>query len=187
MIVYVPSVKVEGIKCLCYIKLLGTMQRYTKFSSSLKIHFSSCCDCLKTAVRLLLYYRYHPDGVRHRSILPGSCDNLNDVANHWERIKLSYEILHDPIRRKRYDRADVLSNPGMALRRAVGKAALDTVTTLGKGMFDIGASVVQHVVKTTTTVSVHQQQQQQQDSSLDGSISSDLEQRVSKDQIAETV
>jgi DnaJ-class molecular chaperone len=114
------------------------------------------------------------------------------VANHWERIKLSYEILHDPIRRKRYDRADVLSNPGMALRRAVGKAALDTVTTLGRGVFGIGASVVQHVVKTTTTtsVSVHQQQQQQQqqqNSSHDGSISSDLEQRVSKDQIVETV
>jgi DnaJ-class molecular chaperone len=126
--------------------------------------------------------------------LPGSCDNLQDVANHWERIKLSYEILQDPTRRKRYDRADVLSNPGLALRRAVGKAALDTVASLGKGMFGIGASVVQHVVNaktTTTSVSVQQQQQQQSSSSRDGSSSinsfSSNEQHVSKDQIVENV
>lgn len=37
--------------------------------------------------------RYHPDGARQRKYLPGKCSNMEDVREHWERIKLSYEIL----------------------------------------------------------------------------------------------
>lgn len=38
--------------------------------------------------------RYHPDGARHRKFLPGSCNNIEEVREQWERIKLAYEILY---------------------------------------------------------------------------------------------
>ena len=51
--------------------------------------------------------RYHPDAYRNgkgnNNILPGSCNNLDDVRDQWERIKLSYEILSNPKTRKRYE------------------------------------------------------------------------------------
>jgi DnaJ-domain-containing protein 1 len=38
--------------------------------------------------------RYHPDGARHRKLLPGSCNSIEEVRDQWERIKLAYEILY---------------------------------------------------------------------------------------------
>jgi DnaJ-class molecular chaperone len=91
--------------------------------------------------------RYHPDGYRHRSILPGSCNNIDDVRDQWERIKLSYEILSNPKTRKRYDRHEVLTNPSAAIQRAAMNAALDGVASFGRGVFGIGSMAVQAVVK----------------------------------------
>lgn len=62
--------------------------------------------------------KYHPDGLRHRSILPGSCNNEEEVMEEWERISLSYSILSDPTTRKRYDRSEAIADPGAALQRA---------------------------------------------------------------------
>ncbi len=37
----------------------------------------------------------HHDGVHFREIMPGKCDNLDDIQNEWGCIKLSYEVLSD--------------------------------------------------------------------------------------------
>lgn len=91
--------------------------------------------------------RYHPDSMRHRTILPGSCNSMEEVRTHWERIKLSYEILKDPQTRRKYDRHEALSDPGEALRRAAVDAAFQGVTNIGKGIFNIGASAFAAVGK----------------------------------------
>ena len=95
--------------------------------------------------------RYHPDGYRNgkgnNNILPGSCNNLDDVRDQWERIKLSYEILSNPKSRKRYDRHDVLSDPNAAMKRAMANAAFDGITNVGKGLFDIGSFAVHAIRK----------------------------------------
>lgn len=82
--------------------------------------------------------RYHPDTQRYKDMLPGSCNNLDDVRDEWERIKLSYEILRDPRTRKRYDRHEVLADPGAAVGRAVADAALGAV---GKGLAGVGSGI----------------------------------------------
>ena len=64
---------------------------------------------------------YHPDAIRHRDVLPGSCTSFEDAREEWERIKLAYEILSDRKTRLRYDRAEVISDPSAALKRAAGK------------------------------------------------------------------
>lgn len=94
--------------------------------------------------------RYHPDGYRNRrnnDILPGKCNSLEEVRDHWERIKLSYEILRDPKRRKRYDRHETLADPGAALKRAAVDAAIDGVKNLGGGIFSAGAFAFQKLAE----------------------------------------
>jgi DnaJ-class molecular chaperone len=90
--------------------------------------------------------RYHPDGARNRDLLPGSCNNLDDVRDQWERIKLSYEILSDKKMRMKYDREEALSDPGAAIKRAAVTAAVDGFVGLGKGIFDAGAFAVGKLV-----------------------------------------
>lgn len=95
--------------------------------------------------------RYHPDAYRNgkgnNNILPGSCNNLDDVRDQWERIKLSYEILSNPKTRKRYDRHDVLSDPNAAVQRAMMNAAFNGITNVGKGLLGIGSFAVQAMTK----------------------------------------
>ena len=118
--------------------------------------------------------RFHPDAMRRDGILPGRCNNLTEVRDEWERIKLAYEILGDPQRRKRYDRNEALADPGQAVQRAAVHAAFRGVTGMGKGMFDMGAFAVQSLTnqaraaaaKNKETGRSSQQQQQQQDSSV---------------------
>ena len=94
--------------------------------------------------------RYHPDGYRNQrnnDILPGKCNSMDEVRDHWERIKLSYEILRDPKLRKRYDRHETLADPGAALQRAVVNAAIDGVKNVGGGIFSAGAFAFQKLTK----------------------------------------
>ena len=97
--------------------------------------------------------RYHPDGMRHRDILPGNCNNLDEVRDTWERIKLSYEILKSPKLRKRYDRHEVLADPGAAMKRAAVDAAVSGIQGVGKsigqGIWGMGAFAVNHIKKTS--------------------------------------
>ena len=74
----------------------------------------------------------------HHVSLTVKSNNLDDVRDEWERIKLSYEILRDPRTRKRYDRHEVLADPGAAVGRAVADAALGVV---GKGIAGIGSGI----------------------------------------------
>jgi DnaJ-class molecular chaperone len=92
---------------------------------------------------IALSRRYHPDGYRHRKILPGSCNNLDEVRDQWERIKLAYEILSNPKTRKRYDRHEALADPGAAVQRAAVNAAFQGISGMGKGLLDMGAFAVQ--------------------------------------------
>lgn len=86
------------------------------------------------------------------------------------------------MRRKRYDRAEVLSDPGMALRRAAGRAAFEGAASFGKGIFGLGATFMQHVVAKTATTTVVEQQQDDSSSSFD---SKSEQQHVSTEQIAQ--
>lgn len=89
--------------------------------------------------------RYHPDGVRYKDILPGACNNLADVREHWEKIQLSYEILSEPKRRARYDRHTAIADPAAALQRAAVNAAWNGALGVGKGLLGVGAFAVQQV------------------------------------------
>jgi len=91
--------------------------------------------------------RYHPDSTRMRNsdILPGNCNNMDEVRDQWERIKLSYEILTDPKRRKKFDRHSMIADPGEAVKRAAIDAALSGVTGVGKGIFNMGVFAVRSI------------------------------------------
>lgn len=51
---------------------------------------------------------------------------------------MSYEILRNPKTRKRFDRHEVLADPGGAVTRAVTDAALGAV---GKGLAGVGSGL----------------------------------------------
>lgn len=91
--------------------------------------------------------RYHPDGFRHRKskILPGRCNNLEEVRDQWERIKLAYEILSNAKTRKRYDRHELFADPGAAVQRAAVNAAFQGLSGMGKGLLNMGAFAVQSI------------------------------------------
>ena len=89
---------------------------------------------------------YHPDAARHRDILPGSCNNEQEVRDQWERINWSYDLLSDPVRRRKFDRHDFLADPAKAMRRAAAKAAWAGVTTVGKGLWTVGSTAVSTAV-----------------------------------------
>jgi len=104
--------------------------------------------------------RYHPDAMRKDGILPGKCNNMDEVREQWERIKLSYEILSDPKRRKKFDRHEALADPGQAVQRAAVNAAFNGVASLGKGVFNIGTFAFKSIAKQNlnATANGHQQQ-----------------------------
>ena len=95
--------------------------------------------------------KYHPDTMRFRTILPGSCNSMDDVRDQWERIKLSYEILSRPKMRKRYDRKEFMADPAAAVQRAAVDAAVKGAVNVGKGLgqglFQVGAFAFQQLTK----------------------------------------
>lgn len=104
--------------------------------------------------------QYHPDAIRNlnepTSILPGACNNLQEVRDHWERINWSYALLQNPATRRKYDRHVAWADPAQALQRAAVAAAWDGVTSLGRGLWKVGTGAV------TTTLTTIQKQQQQE-------------------------
>lgn len=105
---------------------------------------------IKAAYRALSR-RYHPDMLINRDILPGACNNVEEVRDHWERVKLSYEILSHPVSRKRYDRHEMISDPGKAMQRAASQAALDAAFSVGKGVWVLGSSVIKGAAEAVAT------------------------------------
>jgi len=85
---------------------------------------------------------YHPDKARMSKILPGKCDNLDEVRDEWERIKLSYEILSNKKQRAAYDRNSALTDPSSAMGRAAMNFVGWGIKGLGKGVFEVGKGVV---------------------------------------------
>ena len=63
---------------------------------------------------------------------------MDDVRDEWERIKLSYEILIDNKTRRRYDRHEMLADPGAAMQRAALNAVGKSITGVGKGVLNMG-------------------------------------------------
>ena len=90
---------------------------------------------------------YHPDARRHKEILPGSCNDEMEVREHWERINWSYRLLSNPVRRRKYDRHEMLSDPGRALGRAAARAAWSGVVSAGKGLWNVGSKAVTTIVQ----------------------------------------
>jgi DnaJ-class molecular chaperone len=86
--------------------------------------------------------RYHPDGVRHKELLPGTCSNLDDVRSQWERIRMAYEILSDKDLRRKYDTREALSDPGAALTRATLSMVGKVFKGVGKGLLSVGGYAI---------------------------------------------
>mmetsp|Transcript_27964 Transcript_27964/g.39322 ORF Transcript_27964/g.39322 Transcript_27964/m.39322 type:complete len:219 (-) Transcript_27964:366-1022(-) len=104
--------------------------------------------------------RYHPDGARYREILPGSCNDHDDVREHWERIKLSYEILSDKKMRMKYDRHSTIADPGAAVGRAALSALGWGIAGVSKGLFKVGADAFDQMSKSGTETSKSQATEQ---------------------------
>ena len=110
----------------------------------LKVSRQADARAIKQAYRRMSRL-YHPDAARHRDILPGSCDNQDQVRDQWERINWSYDLLSDPSQRRKYDRHEALADPGRALRRAAAQAAWKGVTSVGKGLWNMGSMAVSKI------------------------------------------
>ena len=89
--------------------------------------------------------------MRHKDILPGSCNNMDEVRDEWERIKLSYEILKDKQTRKRFDRHEMIADPNAAMQRAAWNAMGQGIQGMGKGIFNIGAFAVEKLANKKDT------------------------------------
>jgi DnaJ-class molecular chaperone len=69
-------------------------------------------------------------------------NNEEEVREEWEKIQIAYNILIDSKTRKRYDRSEIIADPGAAMRRAAIDATLNGVTNIGKGLFSLGQKAV---------------------------------------------
>ena len=96
--------------------------------------------------------KYHPDGARHGSILPGRCNSMQDVEYQWERIKLSNEILSSKRLRCRYDRCEFFSDPGAVVQRAAANAVSNGLRQVGASIWNFGSFTVQHIVQDSIAV-----------------------------------
>jgi DnaJ-class molecular chaperone len=111
----------------------------------LKVSRKATRDEIRAAY-VTLSRRYHPDGFRQRThILPGACNNVDEVRDQWERIKLSYEILSNAKTRKNYDRREALADPAAAVHRAAVNAAVNGLTGMGKSLFHVGSLAVNSI------------------------------------------
>ena len=92
--------------------------------------------------------KYHPDrSDKYHYILPGSCNNEDEVREHWERVRLSYEILSDPKMRSRYNRHENLAHPGEALRRAALDVCSRSLQDIGISVLSFGTFCFDHLTK----------------------------------------
>lgn len=73
-------------------------------------------------------------------------NNHDDVQAEFDRIQISYNILSEKKTRMQYDRHEVIDDPAAAVQRAVMGAAVSGVVGIGKGIFHIGSSVLDHVI-----------------------------------------
>lgn len=100
---------------------------------------------------LRLSKKYHPDAVsqiiKNKGVLPGKCNSIEETRNEWERIKLSYEILSDRKTRLKYDRLDVVTDPGAALRRAALSTVAWGIMGVGKGILSMGGLIIEDTRK----------------------------------------
>lgn len=116
----------------------------------LKVPRTANAEEIKDAYRNLSR-RYHPDGMRqHREILPGGCNTVQEVREHWDRILLSYEILSNPKRRLRYDRNEALDGALADPSTAVQKVAFSALVALTKGLWTLFTFAVKQFAKSST-------------------------------------
>ena len=73
-------------------------------------------------------------------------NNPDDVKDEWERIQLSYNILSEHKTRIKYDRHEMIDDPGAAVQRAVFGAAATGLLGIGKGIFHLGSSALDHII-----------------------------------------
>lgn len=95
---------------------------------------------------------YHPDSLHHRRVLPDGCSTLQEVEDHWERIKLSHEILVSKRMRCRYDRCEFFADPGAAVQRSVSNGIRRGIQEVGNSIWSLGSFTVQHIMQDSMTV-----------------------------------
>jgi preprotein translocase subunit Sec63 len=98
--------------------------------------------------------RYHPDTIRHRKVMPGRCNNEQDVVKEWGKISLSYQILSDDRSRKRFDRNEMVADPGSAFQRFAWEVTTKSVVGLGKGIVGLGSAAVDMIISSSSSSSV---------------------------------
>ena len=97
---------------------------------TLRIQRSASHSEIKESYRAMMK-KLHPDKQRYnRGILPGNCNNLDDVQKEFEKVKHSYEILSDKKLRAKYDRHSAIVDPGAAITRAAAEVTLSVVGAL---------------------------------------------------------
>jgi len=72
-------------------------------------------------------------------------NNLEEVTQEYERIKLSYEILSDRKRRLRYDRNIAIADPAAAMSRAAMNFVGWGLIGVGKGVLKLGELAINQV------------------------------------------
>lgn len=77
--------------------------------------------------------------------LYNNSNNEDEVREEWERIQIAYTILIDNKMRKRYDRSEMIADPGAAVRRAAVDATWNGVSTIGKGLLSLGKKAVESI------------------------------------------
>mmetsp|Transcript_12800 Transcript_12800/g.26105 ORF Transcript_12800/g.26105 Transcript_12800/m.26105 type:complete len:214 (+) Transcript_12800:247-888(+) len=107
--------------------------------ATLRVDRGADFEAIKRSYRALSK-KYHADSIYQRSVLPGSCSDVDDVRDEWEKIKISYELLTDRKRKLRWDRMNVANDPGAAAGRAVLGFVGGGLGLVGKGVF-AGASM----------------------------------------------
>ena len=72
-------------------------------------------------------------------------NNHDEVREEWERIKLSYEILTDAHKRKKYDRNDamtsIMENPTLAMGKATFNLVGWCLDNVGKTVSHVGTEI----------------------------------------------
>lgn len=97
---------------------------------------------IKNSYRTLMK-KLHPDKQQfNNGILPGSCNNIDDVKKEFQRVKHAYEILSDKKMRVRYDRNSAIADPGAAVTRAATDATLNAFGAVFSGLRFAGEGIV---------------------------------------------
>lgn len=96
--------------------------------------------------------------------------SLEDVREQWERINFAYEILSDRKTRHRYNRHEVLADPGAAMGRAAQEALVRGTMGFGHMVFRAAAFAYERMSDTPPTAMTGMHDTPQENPPLTGKL-----------------